>query len=377
MQPVSICEVQAPLHDDNAATAQTVAMMGAHVRDSWQDPEVRRCALEAVTSGSRPQCAADIAACVWAWCKWNIEFCTDQRHLAQLGLPVERELLISPKVMARNSRRKGDCDCFTMMINAMCAALGVTPLIKTFKCDADDRDMWSHVCAAVLLENGDVLPIDASHGKYFGWEVPAHDVYDSQLWDMQGRKVGPSKMQSKGLSGYVPYQGWDGLPAGSPSDCWRGVGSVAARRRGLNGIRRAKYGMGDLTDPLTQSQIDALVITPPDTGSTTTLDFSGGYAAAPGAPGSSTAITTPGGIPGYSTPINTTAAGSSSVGPSLSSLLNSLIGSGTALGTQILQQNRPLVVAPAPTTSLFGSSGSTVLILGLVGLAVVLVATKK
>lgn len=356
MQPVSICEVQAPLHDDNAATAQTVAMMGAHVRDSWQDPEVRRCALEAVTSGSRPQCAADIAACVWAWCKRNIEFCTDQRHLAQLGLPVERELLISPKVMARNSRRKGDCDCFTMMINAMCAALGVTPLIKTFKCDADDRDMWSHVCAAVLLENGDVLPIDASHGKYFGWEVPAHDVYDSQLWDMQGRKVGPSKMQSKGLSGYVPYQGWDGLPAGSPSDCWRGVGSVAARRRGLNGIRRAKYGMGDF-DPSSAAinpdgTIDPAAYIPPASSITQNITP---YDASTGA----VSAVTP----------------TSSSSASLTALLNSLIGSGTVLGAQALQQNRPLVVAP--TTSLFGSSGSTVLILGLVGLAVVLVVTKK
>jgi len=375
MQPVLISEVQAPLHDDDAATAQTVALMGAHVGDSWQDPEVRWCALDAV-AGSRPQCAADIAACVWAWCKRNMEFLTDQRHLAQLGLPVERELLISPKVMARMSQRKGDCDCFVMMACSMCAALGVTPLIKTFKCDADDRNLWSHVCAAVLLENGDARSLDASHGDYFGWEVPAAHVWDSQLWDMNGRKVGPSKMQSKGLNGYVPNQGWSGLPAGiAPADCWRGVGAIAARRRGLNGIRLAKYGLGDTCTDASGNEYDCSTIPATGSGSSTTLDFSQGYAAAPGAPGSSTAVTTTGGIPGYNTPISSS---TSSIGSSLSSLFSQLLGAGTVLGSQALNAGRPVVVAPAPTSSLFGSSsGTTIMILGLVVVAVAVVASKK
>lgn len=357
MRDVSICEVQAPLHDDNAATAQTVAMMGAHVRDSWQDPEVRRCALDAVTSsGSRPQSAADIAACVWAWCKRNIQFVTDQKHMRALGLPVERELLISPKVMARMSQRKGDCDCITMFADSMCAALGVTPLIKTFKCDADDHNLWSHVCAAALLENGDVIPVDASHGEYFGWEVPAGDVYDSQLWDMQGRKVGPSKMQSKGLSGYVPYQGWSGLPAGiAPADNWRGVNALAERRRGLAGIRRAKYGFGDCGPSGYDEYDQACVYIAPGAD----LSAANAYINTPGA------TLTP-------AVVNQTSAASN-----LTTLFSQLLGTGAQLGSQALNANRPVVVAPAPT-SLFGSSStSTLMILGLVGLAVVVIASKK
>jgi hypothetical protein len=99
-QGVNISEFQAAL-DDDQATAQTVAIMGSHVRNCYQDPEVRRCALEAVTSGRASQRTADIADCVWAWCKRNIRFVPDEVQLAATGRGDERELLISPTNLRR------------------------------------------------------------------------------------------------------------------------------------------------------------------------------------------------------------------------------------------------------------------------------------
>ena len=207
---VLITETQAPF-DDELATEQTVQEMCGHIRDSVDDPEVQRAARDAVSGLGLDQATpSNIARCVWVWLFNHIEFVTDDALLLKfMGRQDERELLISPAVMVRARKKQGDCDCFTMMGCALLTCLGVPAFIKTYKCDRRDSDRWAHVCIAVGLEDGSLMAVDASHGDYPGWEVPQENVYASQLWDMNGDRVGGTGM-GRALSGYIPATGWTG-----------------------------------------------------------------------------------------------------------------------------------------------------------------------
>ena len=192
-QPVSISEVQADYQDTEKSTAQTVKEMGWHVQSALHDPAVYAAALDACGNGIVfwDGSAKRKAEGVWAWLKNNVQFLSDETQLqATMGRGEELELLIAPSVLVRADAKAGDCDDFTMLACAMLSCLGVPSLIKTFKCDRSEPWRWSHVCAAAVLEDGSIFPLDASHGDYPGWEVPPVDQFEVALWDMNGNRVG-------------------------------------------------------------------------------------------------------------------------------------------------------------------------------------------
>jgi len=314
---------------------------------------------------------------VWEWVKRNIRFESDESQLARmLGRHDELELLISPSVLLRARDKAGDCDDFTMLCCSMLAALGVTPLIKTYKCDRSDPGRWSHVCAAAVLEDGTVFPVDASHGEYPGWEVPAQDVYESQLWDMNGNKTG-GPMRQRGLSGYVREPGWTGSEMTSSGRVTGPYPSLdvmtAYRRRGLNAIAAGKYGMGDL-----ESDAAAIAATGGDnTPGPNYIDSITGDLVS-GATGQVL-------IPGSQNPSVAGGGGSSSV---WANLFGQLLNSGTRLASQeigsgatVLPNGNVLlpsgqVVSGSPASSL-GISSSTLLIGGLLVGGLILVSVLK
>lgn len=255
---IAVSEVQADLLDNNRSTEQTVAAMAHHIQAAMLDPAVYKVGanLAASSSGSR----RDLAASVWEWCHRNIRFAQDEDLLAaQLGRRDELELLISPSVMVRSSVKQGDCDDYTMMACSLLSFVGLPAYIKTFKCDRRDPERWSHVCAATALEDGSIFPLDASHGDYPGWQVPADDIFESQLWDMDGKRVGGNGMGrfQRGVGAYRSAPGWTGDPsttvtgreAGpySPANDIRSIYQKRCdRMAGLGFIRRA--GLGDAVD---------------------------------------------------------------------------------------------------------------------------------
>ena len=385
--PIDISEYQADYKDTEHSTVQTVGSMGEHIRRSMADPLVQQTALGAIAGQGGAQSEAEACAAVWAWCKQNITFVNDEVQLKKLlNLDDELELLISPSVMLRPEmleaargykRMEGDCDCFVMTLAALIASLGITPLIKTYKCDRQEPWRWSHVCAAALLSDGQILPLDASHGDYPGWEVPAHDVHESQLWDISGRKVGPAMKQqrrSSGLNGYVSEPGWSGQEATSRGSVagpysWKMFPQLygrGGRLRGLQGIARRKYGLGACVggfDEYGMACTDFTPITSDPTATAAALQY----------------LNTPTGtLPstygsGASAPLNWNA------------LFNSLIGAGTKLGGEALL---PTGSTMLPSGAIIGAGGaipgtgissSTLLLVGglLIGGLVLVSAMKK
>lgn len=200
-----------------------------------------------------------------------------------MGRSDELELLISPAVLARQRNRRGDCDDYTMMLCAMLGSMNVPCVIKTFKCDRKDPARWAHVCAGAILEDGSLFTLDASHGDYPGWQVPAEDIFESCVWDMNGNAIDGGKgmglIRRGGMGAYRNMPGWTGNPMSSVTGPEAGPYSPANdirtlyqkqcdRMAGLGYIRRA--GMGA---PTVEGDYSTYYETPP----ASTADDSGGF----------------------------------------------------------------------------------------------------
>ena len=136
------------------------------------------------------QIAAD--SCWW-WCKHFLRFkhhgTMFEAWSADLGDPrTKLQLLIAPDVLVRMRSMEGDCAIYTMMVCAMLEALGLSWQICTGAVDMGQPDIFSHVWARVVLPSG-AEALDASHGLYPGWQVPARDIYRLKVWDSGGREV--------------------------------------------------------------------------------------------------------------------------------------------------------------------------------------------
>jgi len=143
------------------------------------------------------------ACSCWWFAHLAIEFVHHDSMIRALwGEADQQQLLISPDVLLRMQRPAGDCAIFTMLICAMLRARGVRYEIVTAAVDPSQPEIYSHVYARAVMPDGTRLPLDASHGKYPGWQVPAEHRTRTQVWDESGHAIADTQPWS-GLHGYV------------------------------------------------------------------------------------------------------------------------------------------------------------------------------
>lgn len=178
---------------DDSDTQQTVREMCAVIKQCAADPlmqdEARRCfqILNFARVGTYSELAAQAAySAAKSRLKFKLDEVTLQRLLNKRG---ERDFLQWPTLVVRGVVREGDCDCFTMYMLCLLECLGVPWRIVTVKCDPHAPDRWAHVYAVIDLEDGRRLPLDASHFKRPGEEVPANHVFEYAEWDMEGNRM--------------------------------------------------------------------------------------------------------------------------------------------------------------------------------------------
>ncbi len=200
-----------PYWDSNASTAITVQRMCQLIHKSargarfagaaaavpflWgrmQSPVLQLQNMDFVTRKVAAVCIAD-----WFFAKHLIHFVHDQELTKRLlGRPDALEALMAPEVMieiAWPDRAEGDCDCFSMFTCALLECQRIPWEIVTLMCSPKQPGIWSHVYPRAVIggpAGGMRLPLDASHGKYPGWSVPARDIERMQVWGMDGRPVG-------------------------------------------------------------------------------------------------------------------------------------------------------------------------------------------
>jgi len=189
------------------------------IRYGVSDPGVQRVARESLRrfGAVRPgwQRLGQQTACwaAWSWPKHFVTFVQDDslfnsplcfRGFGCVNVPGkdELEMLVPPARLILMDRPRGDCDDFTMLVCALLGALGCSWEIVTVASDSNEPSRWSHVYAQAVLEDGSRVPLDASHGKFPGWQVPAAHVFRYQAWDSSGRKVNSPRGGDYRLHGY-------------------------------------------------------------------------------------------------------------------------------------------------------------------------------
>ena len=80
------------------------------------------------------------------------------------------EVLVRPRDMAVAKTRVGDCDDYSMYAACLLTALGIPAAFVTVAGDPRAPRYFTHVYVAAY-PGGQRVPVDASHGKYCGWEA--------------------------------------------------------------------------------------------------------------------------------------------------------------------------------------------------------------
>ena len=211
--------------DTDTSTKQTIQKMCEYRRAAANDPIVKAWAEHAhrVYGLNSPDPRAKVWGAYWQ-VKHGVKFASDEPRLFAVGEPHALDLLIAPTVLVRDKEPKGDCDDFTMLIQALLDQLGIESYTVTVAADPQNPDRWSHVFCVAKLPNGDLCPLDASHGQYPGWMVPREHIFRWQGWDSSGEQANlaipgfrttllhdlrgfVAGEKNAGLHGYVPNRG--------------------------------------------------------------------------------------------------------------------------------------------------------------------------
>jgi len=346
--------------DADQATVQTIREMVKHIHTAAQDPVLQQFALDGVegwrggmefaSSGLDPFSSpvAIAESCFWQ-AKHHMRFLHHSKQIfILLNERDQLQLLISPDVLVRMKKMRGDCAIYTMLLCAMLEALGVVWEIQTVAVNPYQPTVFSHVFLRVVLPDGRRIPLDASHGKYLGWMVPDSDILRSQVWNMSGEPVA-DRAQFSGLQGYMP----------NPNPWWNS-------------------GFGQLDDsgaPMDPTSDTALppIDTLPSGSTLQDLTGQGGTMGPPVLPGIST--TTVGSTPGYVAPSQSSTAWANFAtalaksGMTLAEINSIQPGTVVSANGAILRQATGLPVPVGTGTSLttaFAGSGNLLMIGGVV-----------
>lgn len=195
-----ITRTQTDLSDPDSGTAATVRRMAQLTAESIGTPRLHNFARKsAVTWRGGPvykgravnwEDQRQLACSVWYGVNSSMKF---QEHSEQIKALLNEsdqlQLLISPDLLLSKRRPAGDCAVYTPLVCASLATLGIHYEFVTLACDPRDPDLFTHVYARAALSDGSRLPLDASHGKHPGWEVPIEHQIRKQVWDEAGNPI--------------------------------------------------------------------------------------------------------------------------------------------------------------------------------------------
>jgi predicted transglutaminase-like cysteine proteinase len=215
--PVTFAAIARPASDE-AATADTTALMAAAIHADAGSQAVRNATAQA-TAGARRNTPAQLAA-IFQWIRAHVQFVED-RQLAQgipaaklraLGaVPEETEVLIRPADLLTMPRPRGDCDDFAMLTAAMLRAAGIDSHLQTIEQDPEMPAQYSHIFAVAHTPTGDV-PMDTSHGTAPGWSARPRPGGKSRRWSTDPMIRRKDRRRTLGdfstdLSTYDPFAG--------------------------------------------------------------------------------------------------------------------------------------------------------------------------
>jgi hypothetical protein len=148
---------------------QAIGQMSRYaIEDSRRDPVIADALSATRAAGGDPITGA------WQRAKKRIRFVEDQNVITS---PDVVEVLIRPVDVCLIDASMGpgsvigDCDDFSMFVASLLLAQNIPCCFATVAADPSQPDAYSHVYV-VAYEDGRRTPVDASHGKFCGWEAP-------------------------------------------------------------------------------------------------------------------------------------------------------------------------------------------------------------
>jgi hypothetical protein len=312
-----ITREQSDLTNPDRATAQTIARMAQLTSESIGTPRLHSFARSSaqrwrggpVYKGRAVNWEDErqLSCSIWYGTNSSMKFVEHSAQIrALLNEQDQLQLLISPDLLLTKRRPAGDCAVYTPLVCAALGTLGIHYEFVTLACDPRDPDLFTHVYARAVLRDSHRLPLDASHGKFPGWEVPREHQIRKQVWDEAGNPIEDAQPHP------VPH-----------------LGQYSRVRRVMP---RRIVGFGQVADGIDVSQEGYPVTVDTSGGSTTTLGYPG----------------MPSGIPsGYpvSVPVNAPTVPST---PSFNwdQALASFLGQGIKLAGQVVAPQTTLIRGP-------------------------------
>ena len=162
--------------DNLVSTVDTINKMVVLVRESVSSPIVITTAESIVSGiGKTNPTEMDLLRGTFWWCKHHLTFKEDEAALQQdfgvQDLGTGKELLLSPSFLLSMFKPTGDCDDYSTLIASLLKLMGFQQVgFRTIAADPFDVDCFTHVYVVVQLGNGELYPIDASHGPFPGWQ---------------------------------------------------------------------------------------------------------------------------------------------------------------------------------------------------------------
>jgi hypothetical protein len=195
-----ITREQSDLSNPDRATAQTMRRMAQLTSESIATPRLHQFARKcAVTWRGGPPYGGrainwdderQLACSIWYGVNSSMRFVEHSEQIrALLNERDQLQLLISPDHLLSKRRPQGDCAVYTPLVCASLATLGIHYEFVTLACDPRDPDLFTHVYARAVNRDGSRLALDASHGKYPGWEVPLEHQIRKQVWNEAGEPI--------------------------------------------------------------------------------------------------------------------------------------------------------------------------------------------
>ena len=184
--------IPSTLTDSERSTRQTVRRMARHIRQALADPRLQRIARDIARRSTCPcHGPAQLVWDVWHYLKTAVRFRSDEEAVARLlNGRDEVDFLINPAVLVRMQPPQGDCDDLTMLGVTLLTLCGLPCAIETVKANRRRPGEWTHVFARVFLPGGRAVALDAiPAARYPGWEVPAYDVTERCVWNLEGEPV--------------------------------------------------------------------------------------------------------------------------------------------------------------------------------------------
>jgi len=166
----SLYEIPTNPLDDERSTHDTLQLMTAMARSDASSPQVQHLA-HALIEGCKS--VPEVLTSLWFWARDHILLKPHEHIVSELlSAPIfDKQLLIRPASLLVMPHPQGDCAIYSTLIASVCIALRLPSCFRIIAADAEEPERWSHVYVVAWTGEGSYA-LDASHGKYPGYEKP-------------------------------------------------------------------------------------------------------------------------------------------------------------------------------------------------------------